>query len=336
MSTTDKPSWIHPLLRLHNRYIEKRVGAAEAAAKDLGVSLKTDAVRQALVYDRRQFVPMALCLVAVANVFGFLQLASIRATCAPGGTTEPNPSVDCTLAKTPWWAASLSMALLVLTLLGLVWLLDAIRGQTTARCSRPLHHLLDLLTYSAATARPDAPYTDAIKLSRKVSRLGLPLRNLARNAAEDFGKRRALRTELTKHLGRVDAAFIEAANQLACDREASARRLGELAVQAANSIASGRFTAVLPPEALPEDPPLEPDQLDGRRLGSSCLWAAVIVAGTFVILSPLGVSAELLVPVALVAFIVVVYALLAFRYGLSEATRLTRSIGGFFSATPPL
>ncbi|MFE2970449.1 hypothetical protein ACFXKC_43770 [Streptomyces sp. NPDC059340] len=45
---------------------------------------------------------------------------------------------------------------------------------------------------------------------------------------------------------------------------------------------------------------------------------------------------ELLVPLALVAFIVVVYALLAFRYGLSEATRLTRNIGGFFSASPPL
>ncbi|MEU7340219.1 hypothetical protein [Streptomyces sp. NPDC007074] len=39
---------------------------------------------------------------------------------------------------------------------------------------------------------------------------------------------------------------------------------------------------------------------------------------------------------ALVAFIVAVYALLAFRFGLSEATRLTRSIGGFFSAGPPL
>ncbi|MFH8469513.1 helix-turn-helix domain-containing protein [Streptomyces sp. NPDC017991] len=41
-------------------------------------------------------------------------------------------------------------------------------------------------------------------------------------------------------------------------------------------------------------------------------------------------------PAKLVTFLVMVYALLAFRYGLSEATRLTRSIGGFFSANPPL
>jgi hypothetical protein len=224
----------------------------------------------------------------------------------------------------------------VLILLGALWLVDAIRGRTTARCSRPLHSLLDLLTCSAVTSRPDAPYTQAIKLSQKVSRLGLPLRALARTAAEDFGKRRALRTELVKHLGRVDSAFIDAANQLAGDRQASARRIGELAAHAANNIACGRFTAVLPPEALAEDPPLEPDQLDGRRLGTSCLWAAIIVAGAFAVLSPLGVAAELLVPVALIAFLVVVYALLAFRYGLSEATRLTRSIGGFFSAGPPL
>ena len=41
-------------------------------------------------------------------------------------------------------------------------------------------------------------------------------------------------------------------------------------------------------------------------------------------------------PLAMVTFLVMVYALLAFRHGLSEATRLTRSIGGFFSVNPPL
>lgn len=59
------------------------------------------------------------------------------------------------------------------------------------------------------------------------------------------------------------------------------------------------------------------------------------LVSSFLVLSPLGAPVGLLVPLAMVAFIVVVYALLAFRYGLSEATRLTRSIGGFFSASPP-
>lgn len=80
--------------------------------------------------------------------------------------------------------------------------------------------------------------------------------------------------------------------------------------------------------------PLRPR--DGRRLATACLWAAAIVTASFVALSPLGAPVELLVPLAVVAFPVMVYTLLAFQYGLSEATRLTRSIGGFFSAGPPL
>ncbi|MFJ3799934.1 hypothetical protein ACIPSJ_27085 [Streptomyces sp. NPDC090088] len=81
---------------------------------------------------------------------------------------------------------------------------------------------------------------------------------------------------------------------------------------------------------------LEPDRLDGRRFGIACLWAAVLVIASSSVLSPLGASAELLVPLAMVAFFVLVYALLAFRYGLSEATRLTRTIGGFLSANQSL
>ncbi|MFB7575487.1 hypothetical protein [Streptomyces sp. NPDC056165] len=50
----------------------------------------------------------------------------------------------------------------------------------------------------------------------------------------------------------------------------------------------------------------------------------------------MGAPVELLVPLAVVAFPVMVYTLLAFQYGLTKATRLTRSIGGFLSAGPPL
>lgn len=109
-----------------------------------------------------------------------------------------------------------------------------------------------------------------------------------------------------------------------------------LTQRSCEDLVSGRFTAELPPEALAENLPLEPDQLDGRPLGTSCLWAATIVAGVFAVLSPLGDAAGLTVPVALIAFIVVVYALLAIRQGLAEATMLKWSIDGFFSTGPPL
>jgi hypothetical protein len=96
-----------------------------------------------------------------------------------------------------------------------------------------------------------------------------------------------------------------------------------------------RVTAVLPAEELLEEVSLGPDRLDGRRLATVCLWAAAVVILAFLALSPLGVPVELLVPLAVVAFLILVYTLLAFRFGLSEATRLTRSIGGFFSVSRP-
>lgn len=218
----------------------------------------------------------------------------------------------------------------------LSWPYEAMRGETISRCSKPLYLLLDLLVSGAAVARPGTQYVEAIKLSRKVSGLGLPLRKFARHAAADFGDRRALRTELIKHLNRVNVTFAEAANQLASAPESSARRLSELAARAANSIAAGRFAALLPEEMIAQDAQLEPDRLDGRRLGSAVLLAVVVVTAFFIVLSSLGAPVELVVTLALVAFPATVFTLLAFRYGLSEATRLTRSIGGFFSASPPL
>ncbi|MFE7216813.1 hypothetical protein ACFY0A_45065 [Streptomyces sp. NPDC001698] len=114
------------------------------------------------------------------------------------------------------------------------------------------------------------------------------MQTFAGNAAADFGNRRELRSTLATHLNRVDAAFIQAADRLASDRAAAARQLAELAALAANNIAAGRFTAVLPAEALAEEAPLEPDRLDGHRLATACLWAAAIVTASFVALSPLG------------------------------------------------
>ncbi|MEU0032335.1 hypothetical protein [Streptomyces sp. NPDC006335] len=289
-----------------------------------------------MIYERGQFLRNLIGFLATATFFGLALSGLARAQCTPGGLFKPTPTTDCTMAKASPWLFVAIFSIIVLTGLVIMWVVAAAQGVTIVRCSRPLYPLLDLLVSSAEVVRPATRYTQAIELSQKVSRLGLPLRNLARNAAADFGNRRALRSDLIKHLGRVDAVFIDMANGLAGEREAAAHRLGELAAQACNNIAAGRFTAILPADVLPEEVPLEPDQLDGRRLGTACLWAAAIVTSSFLILSPLGAPVELLVPLAMVAFIVMVYAILAFRHGLSEATRLTRSIGGFFSASPPV
>ncbi|MGX1471193.1 UNVERIFIED_CONTAM: hypothetical protein RKD50_000001 [Streptomyces canus] len=310
--------------------------AAQAAATELGIGLEVDLIRSALTYEADYLLRLSAKIVAWINAFLMVLIIGSRGVCTPGGWIEPRPDQDCTGAFAPWSTQLAQINILMALLVGVVWLAVAGEGGAIPRCSKPIYPLLGLLAASADVARPTTRYTEAIDLSQRVSHLGLPLRTLARNAAADFGNRRTLRRALAIHLNRVDAAFIRAADQLASDREASARKLAELAALAANNIAGGRFTTVLPAEALAEEASIEPDRLDGRRLASACLWAAAIIMAFFLALSPLGAPVELLVPLALVGFLVLVYTLLAFRYGLSEATRLTRSIGGFFSAGPPL
>lgn len=336
MSSAGQSSWMHPLLRLHDRYVEKQMAAGEAAAAELGIVLEIDKIRAALRYERGQYPRRAIKVLASASAFIYLITAANAGVCTPGGMLNPTPTMDCTQAQVNWFTVLWQLDCVVVVVLAFIWVQEAAQGQTITRCSRPLYVLLNLLPISAKVVHPGARHTDAIELSRQVSRLGLPLRAFATHAAKDFGNRRALRSALATHLNRVDAAFIDTADRLAEDRETAARKLADLAVLAATNIADGRFTTVLPEEFLKEEVPLEPDRLDGRRLGAACLSAAAGVTVAFYVLSPLGAPVELLIPLAVVAFPVLVYALLAFRYGLSEATRLTRSIGGFFSASPPL
>ncbi|MEU2624594.1 hypothetical protein ABZ642_41880 [Streptomyces sp. NPDC007157] len=336
MSTQGQPGWWHPLLRLHHRYVHKRATAAEAAAAELGVELHGAAVREALAYQRWMFPRDALKFLAGMTAFMLLAAALYQGECTPGGMFNPAPTSDCSMANTPIATSLMQWDALVVLALTMMWVARAWQGETIARCSQPLYPLLDLLASSAAVARPGTPYTESIKLSKQVSALALPLRTVARHAASDFGNRRTLRRELIKHLDRVSVTFSLAANQLASDRESAARALGELAAHTANGIAAGRFAVVLPADKLAQDSPLEPDRLDGRRLGIASIYAAVALTVFFLALSPMGAPAALVVSLALVMFPLLVYTLLAFRYGLSEATRLTRSIGGFFSASPPL
>ncbi|MGW1719852.1 hypothetical protein [Streptomyces sp. NPDC002156] len=303
---------------------------------ELNITLEVDTIRAALAYERRTYLREMLKLNAGGDAFMALAWAFNRGVCTPGGSLEPTTDQDCTIGQLNWDSMVDLLLICNLLALGICWIQMAAMGETIPRCSKPIYPLLKLLTASATVARQNARYTEAIKLSQQVSNLGLLLRMLARHVAEDFGQRRALRRALTTHLSRVDAAFIEAADKLAADRTASAKQLAALAALAANNIAAGHFTAILPAEALAEQTTLEPDRLDGRRLATACLSAVAIVIVLFAVLSPLGAPVEFLVPLAVAAFFVLVYTLLAFRYGLSEATRLTRSIGGFFSANPPL
>ena len=263
--------------------------AAAQTADELGVELQATTIRDALAYKHKDFPRTAATALFFMSLFFALWAVCEHAECTPGGMLSPSPAEDCsTVGFTwgEWWYLLLGFDLVILLALSLMWIVFAAQGMTIVRCAQPLYPLLKLLTDSAAVARAGSTHTQAVKLSRQVSNLGMRLRGLARNAAADFGNRRALRNELTKHLTRVDAAFVEAANGLACDRAASARRLGELTAQAANNIAVGRFTAVLPVDIVAGDVPLEPDQLDGRRLGTACLWAAAIVTASFLALSP--------------------------------------------------
>ncbi|MEU7340221.1 hypothetical protein [Streptomyces sp. NPDC007074] len=244
------------------------MAAGLVAAAALGIGLEADAIRRALTYDHKLSQRVCLRMMGLTLLISTAVIGYSHASCTPGGTFKPSADTDCSLAVLPWWEPLVALNLLALACIGLLTLWDAIFGQTTNRCARILLPLLDILVCSAAAASAAAPYTAAVRLSQKVTRLGLPLRTLARVASEEFGNRRALRVELTEHLKRVDAAFIDVANQLAGDRKASARTLADYATRAANSVAVGRFTAVLPDDVLAEhDVPLEPDRLDGRRLG---------------------------------------------------------------------
>lgn len=336
MSSAGQPSWRHLMLRLHHGYVERRVTEAQTGATELGLHLDVDTIRSALAFERGLLPLVAVKIATVGNCILVILLVGNRAVCTPGGLMEPTSTDDCTGVRTNLFVQLVPLNFLMAVSIALVLFQLASEGWSIPRCSRPIYPLLRLLAASAVVTRPATRYTEAIKLSQSVSRLGLPLRRFADRAALDFGKRPALRRELKTHLNRVDAAFIQAADQLAGDRTVAALQLAELAALAANNIAAGRFTSVLPAEILPEEDSARPDQQDGRRLAIACLSAAVMLILVFYALSPLGAPVELLVPLAIVAFPILVYTLLASSLGLSEATRLTRSIGGFFSASPPL
>ncbi|MFI6469791.1 hypothetical protein ACIBL5_05935 [Streptomyces sp. NPDC050516] len=183
-------------------------------------------------------------------------------------------------------------------------------------------------------------YTHAVKLNKKVARLSQPLWQLARDATSEFQSSRTVRRELREHVRRVTLAFTQAADGLMRDREVAARKLGSLAATAASNIAVDRFPEILPESLLPStDPgesPLEPDRLDGRRLANACGWSLISDTTFSLFLAWLGGPAEVLVSLAVLGFPVAVYVILAAKYGLSEATRLTRSISSFFSSGSPL
>ncbi|MFB6941890.1 hypothetical protein ACFWGL_27815 [Streptomyces sp. NPDC060286] len=339
VSETNLPAWWHPLLHLHHRWVEKHVVPAEKAAAELGIDFNASAIRKALGYQRWTYLRRLRGLAIFFAALALFAVVTRPATCRPGGllTTDEarcptyteyvfGPNADPWVSITP-----------TLGLLAFFWIISAWRGENIPRLYKPLYLLLALLTASADLIAVDGGrYTKATRLNAKAAELGLPLRTVARNAASDFGNRGVLRKELLSHAELVETAVMQAADGLVQDRAASARKLGTLAGLIAGSIAADRFTQMLPPAELPEEAVIEPDRLDGRRLAKACLWSAATVTAFALLLAGLGTPAELLVPLAVVAFVVTAYVLLGLWYGLGEATRLTRSLMSFFSAGPPL
>lgn len=338
MPETNLPAWWRPLSRLHHRWVEKHVVPAEKAAAELGIDFNALAIRKALGYQRWTYLRRLRGLAIFFGALALFALVTRPATCRPGGllTTDQarcptyneyvfGPSTDPWVSITPTLGA-----------LALLWIISAWRGENIPRLYKPLYPLLILLTASVDLIAMDGGrYTKATRLSAKAAELGLPLRTMARNAASDFGNRRVLRKRLLSHAELVETAVMQAADGLVHDRTASARKIGTLAGLIAGNIADGRFTQILPPAEPPEEAAIAPDRLDGGRLAKACLCSAITVTAFALLLAGLGTPVELLVPLAVVAFVVTAYVLLGLWYGLAEATRLTRSLMSFFSASPP-
>lgn len=312
---------------------------AEKAAAELGIDFNASAIRKALGYQRWTYLRRLRGLAIFFAALALFAVVTRPATCRPGGLLTTDQAWCPTYTEyvfgpkaDPWVSMTPTLGLIVL-----FWIVSAWRGENIPRVYKPLYLLLTLLTATADLIAMDGgQYTKATRLSAKAAALGLPLRIVARSAASDFGNREVLRKELLSHTELVETAVMQAADGLVQDRTASARKLGTLAGLIAASIAADRFTQMLPPAELPEEAVIEPDRLDGRRLAKACLWSVITVTAFALLLAGLGTPAELLVPLAVVAFVVTAYVLLGLWYGLGEATRLTRSLMSFFSAGPPL
>ncbi|MFB6716484.1 hypothetical protein [Streptomyces sp. NPDC056358] len=328
---------------MHNRQVEKHVGRAEKAAADLGVAFDAHSVRKALAFRWAPYLLRLRRVLIAFVVLGVTAVVTYRPACRPGGILDVGP-VSCgsysAYVLGPGGDPRATGAFVCISMV-LVFVWSLWRAEHIARCYEPLYPLLSLLSASGdLVGMAESHYTDAGRLRKRVRRVGLPLREVAGDAASAFGAGRAIRKELVSHGRLVDTAFTQAADELMRDREGAARKLGLLAATAASSIAADRFQEMLPEALLPSEGSgegsLAPDRVDGLRLAKACAWSALCVTLFSLLLAWLGVPAELMVPLAILAFPVAVYVLLAARHGLNEASRLTRSISTFFSSGPPL
>jgi hypothetical protein len=340
VSETDRLTWRRPLTRLHLRHVEKRMLPAQEAAVALGIPFDAAGLRTALAYERREPWRRIRGFVLILAILGVMAASLYPSACErPGG----HPSLSAAECASPAaylfgpGASLRSIAVLWALMWCVMIITGAQRGSYVASRYQPIYPLLDLLAISAVIATSDTPsHADAVKLNKKAAALPGPLHDVARHIASAYGDRKRVRAELWDHAARVAAEFTGAAEGLVADRSSAARRLGILSAAVAGNIAAERFTQLLSQAELREETPLEPDRLDGRRLARACLFSALAVAGCCSLLAALNAPVELLLPLALIAFLAIAYLSLASKYGLSEANRLTRAMGLFFSTSPPV
>lgn len=340
MSETDRLTWRRPLSRLHIRYVEKRMLPAEEAATALGISLDAAGIRNALAFERREPWRRLRRILVLLAILGVLAASIYPAACKRPGGHFSLSRAECASPAAYLFGPGASMrdfvVLMAITCCMMI-ITGSRRGWFIASQYQPIYPLLDLLAASAGIATSDtASHADAVKLSKKAAALPGPLHDVARYIASEYGDRKRVRTELWDHAARVAAQFTDAAEGLVNDRSSAAKRLGLLSAAVAGNIAAERFAQMLPEAELPKEAPLEPDRLDGRRLARACLISALAVAACCAVLAALNTPVELLLPLALVAFLVIAYLFLASKYGLSEANRLTRAMVPFFSTSPPV
>ncbi|MFB7782224.1 hypothetical protein ACFC1D_05860 [Streptomyces vinaceus] len=326
MSTTEIPTWRHPMIRLHHRRVERHLVPAGKAAAELGAPLDMEMIRKALGYRRWTFLRR---LRRVGYPFGAIALVGAAAhgpACTPGGRLTLSPA-ECS----SWFAyfdlgtPSSFFTLIGCTLAG-IWITSAWKGDFIARCYRPLYGLLDLVTMAAAVATGEASdYTQAARLADKTTDIRQMFWELPGDVAKEFGHAGDIRAQMGDHAKRVLKALESDAAELAAEPQEAARTLGLHLTAVVGNLASGRFTRLLPVDELPETE-LDPDRIAGRYLVRASVKSALLVLLLCLTGDRFGLPTVGVLVGSLPAFVLTTYLMLLHTHGLAEASRLIRAM----------
>ncbi|SOB89017.1 hypothetical protein SAMN06272789_7346 [Streptomyces sp. 1331.2] len=274
-----------------------------------------------------------MALIAIGG-FDFIFLSVVLATwkgaCTTGGLL---PSGGGSLAACPTHHEKVSAGLVVLTVSLALWVASVTRSARTGvrvqYCYQALIPALEVLG-ACGQVQVLGGHQAAAELSKKAAALGQAVVDGSGHAASDYGSRSATRASTREHARRVAALLERTADELLPGRERATASLACYAAAIAHQTADGRFTNLLgpigqPPE-LPPAAPESPDRTDGRRLAVAAMMALVLTALLAWGISYLGLPTYVNAPLATLSVPLVAFLVLAYRYGLAEALRLTATL----------